>query len=76
MGAGQEFTVAGMINNKQLGKYKSFNTQLKITEPSGTERVINQTYEVNLIYFKMYLGAVWYVHFQLYFKLQGLCIRY
>ena len=46
MGSGQEFTVAGLLNQKQLGKFKSFDTQLKITEPSGNERIIKQTYEV------------------------------
>ena len=46
MGAGQEFTVAGKLNGKQLGNFKSFDTQLKITEPSGDERIIKQSYEV------------------------------
>ena len=46
MGSGQEFTVAGLLNQKQMGKFKSFDTQLKITEPSGHERIIKQTYEV------------------------------
>ena len=48
MGAGQEFTVAGKLNGKQLGNFKSFDTQLKITEPSGDERIIKQSYEVIL----------------------------
>lgn len=46
MGAGQEFTVAGKLNGKQLGNFKSFETQLKITEPSGDERIIKQSYEM------------------------------
>ena len=49
MGAGQEFTVAGKLNGKQLGNFKSFDTQLKITEPSGDERIIKQSYEVIFI---------------------------
>ena len=50
MGSGQEFTVAGLLNQKQMGKFKSFDTQLKITEPSGNERIIKQTYEVRLVW--------------------------
>ena len=46
MGAGQEFTVAGKLNEKQIGKFKSFETKLKIIEPNSEQRVIEQSYRV------------------------------
>lgn len=56
MGSGQEFTVAGLLNQKQMGKFKSFDTQLKITEPSGNERIIKQTYEVRLVWLEPFFS--------------------
>ena len=56
MGSGQEFTVAGLLNQKQMGKFKSFDTQLKITEPSGNERIIKQTYEVRLVWLELFFS--------------------
>merc|ERR1719454_1977090 len=49
MGAGQEFTVAGQFNQKQLGKFKSFNTQIKFVDPYGQERITDYSYEMKNI---------------------------
>jgi uncharacterized protein YegL len=46
MGAGQEFTVAGKLNEKQIGNFKSFETKLKIIEPNSEQRIIEQSYKM------------------------------
>jgi len=47
IGNGQEFTFAGKIKEKVLGKFKSIDSALKIVDPTGEERIIEQRYEVN-----------------------------
>lgn len=49
LGNGQEFTFAGKIKEKVLGTFKTVSNDLKITDPNGEERVIEQKYIVNEI---------------------------
>jgi hypothetical protein len=46
LGNGQEFTFAGKIKEKVLGTFKTVSNDLKITDPNGEERVIEQKYIV------------------------------
>merc|ERR1712048_1325658 len=49
LGNGQEFTFAGKIKEKVLGTFKTVSNDLKITDPNGEERIIEQKYIVNEI---------------------------
>ena len=46
IGNGQEFTFAGKIKEKVLGTFKTIDSSLKIVDPTGEERIIEQRYEV------------------------------
>ena len=50
LGNGQEFTFAGKIKEKVLGTFKTVSNDLKITDPNGEERIIEQKYIVSKLF--------------------------
>ena len=61
IGNGQEFTFAGKIKEKVLGTFKTIDSSLKIVDPTGEERIIEQRYEVIFNHFlRLWKYKIWF----------------